>query len=126
MEPFFEKNRKKKKKINKNPPETPHKRHLAARGRPDLQNSSKMTPPTPQSDAPDPPFWIDFDFTLKYIFTTILLHFGIVFGVDFTSQAQWRIRTLLRFGSFCLFLLGGARLQTPPDIRDSRTVCRNN
>ena len=68
-----------------------------------------MTSPTPQSDAPDPPFWVDFGFNLKYIFTIILLHFGILFCVVFTSQAQWRIRSFAAFWIFCLFLLGRAR-----------------
>ena len=72
-----------------------------------------MNPPTPQGDALDPPFWVDFDFNLKYIFTTILLHFGIVFGVDFTSQAQWRIRNFAAFSIFWAVLAWAAR--PPPD-----------
>ena len=47
-------------KIAQEPPKTPSKTHLGARTRPDLQNDSKMEPPTPQNGAPDPSFWIDF------------------------------------------------------------------
>ena len=73
-----------------------------------------MSSPTPQGDVLDPPFWVDFDFNLKYIFTTILLHFGIVFGVDFTSQAQWRIHNFAVFWIFLAVLcLGGT--PPPPD-----------
>jgi hypothetical protein len=60
--------------------------HLRARIRPDPQNGSKMTPPTPkmmpqtphfdpQNDAPDPSFWIDFGIILEYVLMTYSLLF---------------------------------------------------
>ena len=41
-------------KAAQEPPKTPPQTHLEATTRPDPQNGSKMTPPTPQNDAPDP------------------------------------------------------------------------
>ena len=73
-----------------------------------------MKSPTPQSDALDSPFWVDFAFNFKYIFTIILLHFGILFCVVFTSQAQWRIRSFAALWIFLTVLAWGARPPNPP------------
>ena len=67
----------------------PSKTHLGARTRPDPQNDSKMEPPNPQNEAPDPPFWIAFDVNFGYMLMIcsllFLFIFGIDFGVDFTG-----------------------------------------
>ena len=38
----------------------------------------KMTPPTPQNDAPDTPFWIDFGIILEYVLMNHSLLFSLV------------------------------------------------
>ena len=73
------------------PPKSPPKMHLGARTRPDPQNDSTMEPPTPQNEAPYPPFWIAFDVNFGYMLMICSLLFffifGIDFGVDFTGQS---------------------------------------
>ena len=54
-------------KIAQEPPRTPLNTHLGARTRPDPQNGSKMTPPTPKNAAPDHQFWIDLGIILTYV-----------------------------------------------------------
>ena len=41
-------------KVAQEPPKTPPKMHLEATTRPGAQNATKMEPPTPENDAPDP------------------------------------------------------------------------
>ena len=54
-------------KFAQEPPRTPLNTHLGARTRPDPQNGSKMTPPTPKNAAPDHQFWIDLGIILTYV-----------------------------------------------------------
>ena len=67
-------------KIAQEPPKTPSKTHLVARTRPDPENDSKMEPQTPQNEAPDTPFWIDFGADFKDFLRTSLLRFFVNLG----------------------------------------------
>ena len=68
--------------------QTPSKTHLGARTRPDPQNDSKMEPPTPKNDAPDPSFWIDFGENFGYFWA----HSSIRFKIKIQKQTQNQIQ----------------------------------
>ena len=75
-------------KIAQEPPKSPSKTHLGARTRPDPQNDSKMEPPTPQNDAPDPSFWID----VGANFGDFWAHSSIRFKIKIQKQTQNQIQ----------------------------------
>ena len=66
--------------------------------------------------------------SISNIFSQLFCFILASFFVSFLQvKRNGGYAALLRFGSFCLFLLGGGTPPPdPPDIRDSRTVCRNN
>ena len=75
-------------KIAQEPPKTPPKTHLEARTRPDAKNATKMEPPTPKNDAPDPSFWIDFCVNFCYFWA----HSSIRFKIKIQKQTQNQIQ----------------------------------
>ena len=70
-------------KTAREPPKMPPNTPLGARPRPYPQNGSKMRPPDPQNEVPEPSYWVDFGDD----FWSVEMNFEVILGFPTSAKA---------------------------------------